>query len=458
MRWIVAIVLGLLIGQALRAERVDQTVKQLGSAASDVVVARIVTVEVSPERDGDWLYDRHVLTGTVESVEKGGLAVGAPVTVRAWRRAWQGGGDPPPASYGIRGIPAPGDVVRVYGVRRADGSIDVVEPNGFAPRDGASIREVTFAGHGGFELRGTMATPAGPAKAPAVLLLPGSGPTDRDGNQKPAMVTDVLAQIAEALFLQGVASMRFDKRACSGYAAAWPREAPAMASFFGYRPFIDDVLAAYRFMRAQPGVDLDRCAILGHSEGGRCALQAAADLAGTSEQPAGVACLATPGRTMDHLIREQIAFDLRVKRAPQEVRDAWLDAVNRSVEMVKAERRAPEDIPAGLKALFNPTTVELLHAYFTVDPRLLAAKVHGPVLVINGDNDIQVSAELDAKPLAAALEAREPRQPSTLMIVEGASHNLKETTSTGDPGFAGPVVPSVIKAIVLWAKELGGAP
>src|SRR5436309_15501621 len=72
-------------------------------------------------------------------------------------------------------------------------------------------REVTFAGAGGLQLHGTLVLPSGTkGKAPGVLLLSGSGPTDRNGNQLPQIVTDLLKQIAERLAADGYASLRFD--------------------------------------------------------------------------------------------------------------------------------------------------------------------------------------------------------------------------------------------------------
>jgi len=314
--------------------------------------------------------------------------------------------------------------------------------------------ELSFKGGGEFELWGTLLLPPGDATVPAVLLLPGSGPTDRDGNQPPGIRTNVLKEIAEKLAAEGVASFRFDKRACPGYSAAWPPDVEALGAFFGYRPQIEDVKAALRALQAQPRIDPARCALLGHSEGGFFALQVAADMADDPSRPAGVACVATPGRTLDHLLREQIPMSLRAQRQlPQAAIDELLAGLERGIASVKESRSIPPDMPAGLRPLFNPTTLDLLHAWFTVDPRVLASKVRGPVLVLNGDSDIQVSAEQDATALATALAARQPEQATTLVIVEGMSHNLKETTGTADPGMRGPIKPEAHRAIAAWVQS-----
>jgi hypothetical protein len=314
-------------------------------------------------------------------------------------------------------------------------------------------QELSFKGGAGLELWGTLVMPPGQAPAPAVLLLPGSGPTDRDGNQPPSIRTDVLKQIAERLASEGVASLRFDKRACAGYSALWPSDPQALGAFFGYQPQIEDIKGALRALQAQPRIDPARCALLGHSEGGFFALQVASDLAADALRPAALCCIATPGRTLDHLLREQIAMSLTApRRVPQATVDAVMSSLERGINGVKESRSIPADLPAGLRPLFNPTTVDLLYAWFTVEPLELARAVRGPVLVLNGDSDIQVSAERDAKALATALAARQPSQPVTLVVVEAMSHNLKETTGTADLGMSGPVKEEALRAISAWVR------
>src|SRR5262245_24748089 len=95
--------------------------------------------------------------------------------------------------------------------------------------------EVSFTGEGSLTLHGTLVLPPGAeGRVPALLLLPGSGPTDRDGNQPPMLVTDLLQQVADALASAGVASLRFDKRAAHVHASDWPTELAAQQSFFAY--------------------------------------------------------------------------------------------------------------------------------------------------------------------------------------------------------------------------------
>jgi hypothetical protein len=314
-----------------------------------------------------------------------------------------------------------------------------------------TAHEVTFAGAGGFELRGTLVLPApgDGARAPAVLLLPGSGPTDRDGNQPSVgLATNLLAQVADALADAGIASLRFDKRAAHVYAPRWPPGDEAMDEFFSYENFVGDARAAYETMRTRAEIDPRRVAIAGHSEGGLLALQIARDLEGSESRPAALALLATAGRTIEPVLREQIAALLDRQGADAATKKTYLDALDGAMAAVRRGDAVPADLPAGLRPLFPRSAMKLMRAYFTVDPALLAESVRGPVLVLQGDRDAQVSVERDAPRLVEALKKRAGGDASTLVVVEGASHNLKPVKGPEDPAFAGPVAPPALAAIV----------
>ena len=142
----------------------------------------------------------------------------------------------------------------------------------------AAEHQVTFQGTDGAELAGTLQLPARDGNMPAIVLLAGSGPTDRDGNQPPAIHTDLLKQIAQRLAEKGIASLRFDKRGMYANAAQLPKDRSQYGDFFSWENFVGDAVAACRFLQQQPRVDPDHVGILGHSEGGLLALQAASVL------------------------------------------------------------------------------------------------------------------------------------------------------------------------------------
>src|SRR5262249_7172312 len=139
-------------------------------------------------------------------------------------------------------------------------SSSTVVNNGLPSKTPAARRgeEVKFKGVGGLELQGTLLTPAMPT-GQAVLLIPGSGPTDRDGNQASFQV-DLLKEIAERLEQEGIITLRFDKRATPPYAAAWPKDVAKMNDFMSWEMFAGDAKAALEFLRDQKGVDPKRTA------------------------------------------------------------------------------------------------------------------------------------------------------------------------------------------------------
>lgn len=314
--------------------------------------------------------------------------------------------------------------------------------------------DLVFAGHGGFELKGTMVVPRASegTRVPAVLLLPGSGPTDRNGNQPPMLMTDLLKQVAERLAADGVATLRFDKRAVRAYAERWPKAPEELNDLFAWECFVGDATAAYRFLREHPGVEPGRVAILGHSEGGLLALQIGHDLAGKDDAPAALVLAATAGRPIDVILREQIQSALARTNDDPEQTKAVMASLDGCIDAVKNNRPIPADTSPMLQPLFNPTVLKLIHSYFTIDPTTLAASYPGPVLILQGARDVQVSAERDTPRLEEAFKAR-PAGSLEVLVVPGASHNLKKPTGDADPGFTGPVAPEALDRLSSWLKE-----
>lgn len=315
--------------------------------------------------------------------------------------------------------------------------------------------EVEFKGADGFELSGTLLLPEAEGRRPAMLLLPGSGPTDRDGNQPPMMKTDLLKQIAERLAAEGVATLRFDKRAAHVHMEKWPKGLEAMGEVFAFEKFVGDATAAYRFLRGHERIDPARVGILGHSEGGLIALQIGADLAESEERPAALILAATAGRVLDEVLREQISALLKKQTQDEKVRAEYMGHLERGIAAAKAGEAMPADMPIGLKPLFNASVAKLLHAYFTIDPAELAKKVRGPVLILQGEKDAQVSAERDLPRLESALRSREGRSVE-VVVVEGASHNFKEVKGEDDLAFMGPVMPRALEGIGEWCGKVLG--
>jgi dienelactone hydrolase len=312
-----------------------------------------------------------------------------------------------------------------------------------------SERAVNFQGAGGTVLAGTLQLPSGDGRAPALVLLAGSGPTDRDGNQPPALITDLLKQIAQKLADRGIATLRFDKRGMYANASELPKDQAKFGDFFTWENFVGDAVSAVKFLRQQPEVDPNRVGILGHSEGGLLALEAARALKGEHHPPAILILISAPGRPIDAVITDQLKRLLALQGATPQQTEYFLSENARITRAILQSGDVPPDVPAGLSSLYPPYLGKFLQSEMELVPCKTIADFSGPVLIMAGSADTQVSPDRDAKALDAALAARKDGI-HTLSIIPNASHNLKVLKNPSDPAFEGPVASTAIDQLQQW--------
>jgi len=242
-------------------------------------------------------------------------------------------------------------------------------------------------------LHGTLLTPA--ETRAAAVLIPGSGPTDRNGNQPPHVQAATLRLLAEGLAGHGIATVRIDKRGIGASGAAAFSE-----DRLRFDHMADDARAWAADLARRTGRD---CVwLMGHSEGGLVAQVAAAD----NPQVCGLVLLASAGRPAADILREQLAA------LPQPLND---QAMHSLAEMEAG--RTVDNVP-GLEALFRPSVQPYLISWFRHDPGALAAAYDRPILIVHAARDIQVG-EADADALSAA-------QPNARRLdLEGVNHVLK---------------------------------
>jgi len=235
---------------------------------------------------------------------------------------------------------------------------------------------------------------------PVALIIPGSGPTDRDGNNPMGVKAASYRLLAEGLAARGVTTVRVDKRGMFGSAAA-----VADANAVTIPDYVSDIAAWVRVIREQTGAS---CIwLIGHSEGGLVSLAAAQEV----ENLCGLVLLAAPGRPMGEVIRQQ----LRANPANAPLIAAADAAIDR---LTSGQTVDVSSLPQPLLPLFNPAVQDYLISAFAIDPAELAARVDLPILIVQGGKDIQVSVE-DARRLKAANPA------AVLEIVPDANHVLK---------------------------------
>lgn len=270
--------------------------------------------------------------------------------------------------------------------------------------------------------------------APVALIIPGSGPTDRDGNNPLGVRAASYRLLAEALAARGVSTVRIDKRGMFGSKAA-----VADANQVTIADYAVDTHSWVASIRARTGA---KCVwLIGHSEGGLVALAAAQKPAGVC----GVVALATPGRPLSTIMREQ----LRANPANASILAEAESALDR-IEAGKAVDTSP--MTAALRPLFNEAIQPYLRDLFSHDPARLAASLKVPLLILSAGADLQI-APIDAKVLAAA-------QPNAALVtVAGANHVLKivkdgdrpaNLAAYGDPSL--PVASGIVDAIVFFVR------
>jgi fermentation-respiration switch protein FrsA (DUF1100 family) len=149
---------------------------------------------------------------------------------------------------------------------------------------------------------------------------------------------------------------------------------------------------------------------------------------------------------MGPILTEQIAATLDKQTKIPAVKKLYMDALAKAIKQLIKSGTYPSDMPAGLVRLFSPSTLKLMRSWCTIDPAVLAHNYRGPVLLVNGAHDTQISPERDTPNLKAALASRKVGTVE-VFIVPNASHNLKSTADGNDDATLGPIVPSALEKI-----------
>ncbi len=324
--------------------------------------------------------------------------------------------------------------------------------------EGLLEEEVMFKSEG-LSLAGTMTLPEGAAQpVPGVLFIHGSGPVDRDGNAQ-GLKMDAYRQLAQALAQSGIGSLRYDKRGV-GTSEGVSEEASR-------DDLVGDVRAALAALRAAEGIDPQRCFLIGHSEGSYLAPIIAAEDADL----AGLVLLAAAARSLDQITRWQVETLARMQGMSEEEIGAVLAQQDQYIAFVKGSSgewsdyttdQLIEAMPwltpeaaAQLKA--TPLSLSWLRQHYSDDPLRSIRQATCPVLIINGEKDLQVPAA-EAEPLKTTLEEA-GNDDVTALILPNLNHLLRHHPE--DPSLVyrhidDPIDPRVIETITEWLAEHSG--
>lgn len=249
---------------------------------------------------------------------------------------------------------------------------------GYVDQDTFVEKEVTV-GSGDWELPGTLTLPKGDGPFPAVVLVHGSGPNDRDETMGP---NKVFRDLAWGLGSDGIAVLRYEKRTLEHQVAVMEDFGDLTVK----EETVDDALAAASLLRETGGIDEDRIFVLGHSLGGMLVPRIAARDPGIH----GFIILAGAARPLEDLILEQTDYICNLDGTVSEEEKAQLEEVENQVANVKdpglSEETPAEELPTGFPAKYWLD----LRGY---QPAEAAKSMDRPVLILQGERDYQVTMD-----------------------------------------------------------------
>ncbi len=291
----------------------------------------------------------------------------------------------------------------------------------------------------GFSLAGTISRPATAAARPmpAIVLVGGSGPSDRD---ETVFNIPIFGQLAGVLADAGYLVVRYDKR---GVGQSGGRAESATLA-----DFADDVRAAVKFTSERKDVDPKRVAVLGHSEGGSVAMLAARK----DKHVAALVLVATIGVTGAELNLAQVTHALDLSKKSDAEKQSTIDLQKR-IQGAVLTGRGWDDIPLALR---KRADIPWFQSFLAFDPAKVMPDLGQPILIVQGMLDTQV-APANADRLEALARARKNAPPVEVVKVDGVNHLLVPATTGEYEEYAAlgdkPVSPAVATAIAGWLQK-----
>lgn len=317
------------------------------------------------------------------------------------------------------------------------------------------------------KLAGTFTIPQGKGPFPAVLLITGSGPQDRDEaimGHKPFLV------LADYLTRHGIAVLRVDDR---GVAKSTGKFADATTF-----DFAEDVMAGIDYLKSRPEVNKTRIGLIGHSEGGIIA----PIVATKSSDVAFIVLLAGTGLPGDEILYLQAKLISQAEGVSEEKIKSNAAVQRKIIEMVKSEPPSKElvdklkkvmkeeldKLPANVKTEIAKVGMDTMlgqlnrfdkpwfKTFIVHDPRTVLRQVKCPVLALNGEKDLQVPCDENLREIAKALREGGNFQATTKAFPK--LNHLFQTCTTGSVSEYAKIEetmsPEVLKTIAQWITTL----
>ena len=274
---------------------------------------------------------------------------------------------------------------------------------------------------------GTLLLPTISEEVPLVIIIGGSGPTDRNGNQQ-MMENNSLKFLAEALYNNGIASYRYDKRIVKLMKNRTLREKDIR-----FDDFITDAETVTDYFKN--GGEFSKIYIIGHSQGSLVGMIA------TKDRADGFISLAGAGQQIDDVIVDQIAK--QSPRLKESARTAYDDLRANGVAL---------NYSSSLGSLFRPDLQPFMSSWMKFDPKAEIAKLKVPVLIVNGDKDIQVQ-------ISEAEHLREANPNSEYFVIKNMNHILKKIEGSDLENtksyniYNVPIMPELVERVSTFIKK-----
>lgn len=264
----------------------------------------------------------------------------------------------------------------------------------------------------GFNLGGTITRPKTTAPAPALILIGGSGPTDRD---ETVAGIPIFGHVARDLVEAGFVVVRYDKR---GVGQSGGRGESATIA-----DYAEDARWVLNWLEDQKGIDKNRIGLVGHSEGALAAMLLAGRERGKVKAIALLAGPSTDGSTVVLEQQKHILSKMPIEDAERAEKVALQEKINNAV----IKGTGWNEIPEGARRVAD---TPWFYSFLTFDPRKAMNETRQPVLIVQGELDTQVMP-YHADQLAGFARARRTKAEVQVVKIPGVNH-LLVPAKTGD--------------------------
>ena len=275
-------------------------------------------------------------------------------------------------------------------------------------------------------LYGSLLLPNANATSTLAIIIAGSGPTDRNGNNM-YMVNDHLKKLAQAIAKEGIATFRYDKRSIGESKSDKINE-----TNLRFTDYVEDAKAWIAFFRKDKR--FTKIVIIGHSEGSTIGA-----LASTAAD--AYVSIAGPGRKADEVLKEQLKAYPNIYGSAEKI----MDSLNQDYDV--------KQVPGALMSVFRPSVQSYIKSWFKISPIAAVQALSIPILILQGSSDLQVGVK-DAELLASANKNARltmiPKMNHIFVEINGDEQANKDSYTNASL----PISSSLSTAIVQFIKAL----